>query len=53
MPSATMPDRLEEAVALVDSQLNDLPSSELMKVAAVFDLLLDVRNALSQREEKS
>lgn len=44
------PAQLEEAVALVDKQLHELPSSELMKVAQVFDLLLDIRNALSRKE---
>lgn len=44
------PAQLEEAVALVDNQLLDLPSSELMKVAKVYDLLLDIRNTLTKEE---
>jgi len=43
--------RLTETVELVDKQLSDLPQSELMKVDEVYDLLLDLRNILSTRDE--
>ena len=46
----TMTDQAERlsAIALIDEQLNDLPNSELMKVALVFDMLLDLRNEFSR-----
>ena len=46
------PAEIAKAVALVDEQLLDLPSSELMKVAEVFDMLLDIRNSLSLTREE-
>lgn len=45
------PAQVTEAVTLVDNQLHDLPNSELMKVAEVFDMLLDLRNALTREDQ--
>ena len=41
----------EIVLTIVDNQLQSLPQSELMKVADVADLLLDIRNAVHESED--